>query len=101
MKNDIGQATEKTYLGTMQAEITKLRQISDELSYLANSFQNTGNLNMHETLNNISIDIADSENKIDKAVGGEIDRQFKQVQQSSANMINACLSVSKMKQESI
>lgn len=82
---------EKNYMDMIQNEAHKIFNISLLLTSMSNSFFGVGNDIIGKQLNFITEDLDKIRQNIHKAVGGEIQRQFKQAQQSTANIVNACL----------
>ena len=68
-----------------------LAGLSGELRRYANSFGLTGNSTMSDLLGAIADDLDGSANRIDKAITAELNGQYKQSLQSSANVLNAAL----------
>ena len=79
------------YLKTMNEEHVNLFEIANELNSLSNSFYDTGNETMADTLDAISRDIAISANNINEAVGDELNRQVKKSQAEVCKTLNVIL----------
>jgi hypothetical protein len=69
----------------------KLEALSDDLRKYAMAFAVTGNISLSKELYSIAFKISSTQSLIQKEVSLEIDRQYKQSVQSSANVFNSAL----------
>ena len=79
------------WLNNVHKSTTELRNISSQLLELSRSFRDTGNNYMFSVLNDISHDIYDLQETIDKSVGISITEQYKTAEQHSANLLELVL----------
>lgn len=87
------------YLDTMSESVKRISNICFDLNSLGTAFRTTGNSYMGNLLLDISEDLEISRKNIHNAVGVEIHSQSMVAQQSSANMLVACLSMSELSKE--
>lgn len=67
----------------------KLLNVSERLKSLAFCFLKTGNIILADKLNNLSRDVAESNEEIMNERAEELNERVQQAQQGTANMMNA------------
>lgn len=88
------------YLDEIHDATNTICDIGHSLEFLGSSFYSTGNEVMGKRLCKLSEELHKNQDKINKAVGREINREFQQAQQSAANTIKACLAMSENQRNS-
>jgi tellurite resistance protein len=79
------------YLDAMHDGCDRIRMIGEELYNLSDAFRATGNVRVANQLRELAGMSYAEANGIREAVGKEINDQFKQSQEASANVLNAAL----------
>jgi len=87
------------FLSIIRRSSEKLRIIARELSNLGSSFDDVSNQDVADRLWSMSNIIYESEEAINGAVGKETHDRYKEAQQSSINLLKACLPVSTIPKE--
>lgn len=77
----------------------KLNRVAASLHRLSECFWSTGNEAMGVKLGKFAEIISEATENMNKIVAAEIDRGFKDAQQSSANMLNAALVMSQLQEQ--
>ena len=80
------------YLDAIYENISKIQEIADDLSDLADAFERTGNYEMFRKIIRMAITLNESSLQIRKAVSDELTRELKIAQEASVNVLNAALS---------
>lgn len=89
----------KKLLKTSSDITATLDAIKYEFDSKARSFDATGNLQMGDWLHDCALELEKVSRELTTAVSMEINSQFNNAMQSSANMINAVIASTKLKKE--
>lgn len=85
-----------TYLDTIHEETEKVRMAAYKLQTLSEAFYATGNTSVGETLSVMSERLFLASEKINGAVGKEINDKYQTAEQNTMTTVAACLAMTKM-----
>ena len=86
----------KTSTDKILEELQNLKDVSEELQYLAKAFSVTGNTELFNALYALATEVNSSSEGIQTAVSDQIRDQYEESTQSVANTIKACLNSDKV-----
>lgn len=87
------------YLDKINVSLKEIEYVCDRLNSLQQSFHETGNIRLADTMNYLANVLDSTIQDIDQAVSQDIQEEFETAQQSTTNMIKACLAMSATKDD--